>query len=751
MLALRPAHPPDIHARGRSRQVSHAALARQASEVRRVATQSYDETYLVSPPIPLNSPSPSPPDSALMSPTYYDSPPSPPRSLEDQVHVAYALDDIHLAKVLLLRLKGINVTSDDDPRIAAVKDEDFDFCFVPHGRLECHLDDKFTVERDRREKELIEQRNRSDRLRACERIWVQEKRRLREAMQAAIRKREADARRREEEENQIRIEKERAEAERRARLFKRKTRLPSPRNLVSYKITASSPTRDPEPFVYDFMVPPLHIRHTRPLSQTSIASQSSKSGSPFSRPLFDDSRTVYFGQVLTSMEGHLFPPEAGATRPMSNGCSRDIELLDCLLKPVDLDHRRRKGKDRSRPPVTRRDSAKSTASSLCVACSFSSSLSSSPSRLSWLSFSSTSSATSSAPSSAESVSRIRKQSTTWFLASTSSLSPRQTHSCGQLTLISPRESPLTFITQTKHRPPPNTSRRSPRSTLPYAGASSLSDTTTPANIMLRRVSRFLEVAKTFQSAYIHSFSVSSSETLEHTNLERRQRNRKRLGPPGQRVSPADVAVFLHSSSVDENNAGDESLVLVPFPPPIPLMTRYVTLEAAPRTKLPDPLPFPLRFKPLPVPCRSPFRLHAARKWNAARDAEEEEGCSHGLGFDVDDDVRYDRAQPSHSPGATMRGGMVLRVRAVENPVFLRMKAVTNVVRKEGNVTEKVKEGTLGAGKERVLQIAFEGIGRSWLGCDVVWRYEPQQPRGRWRGERERGRREGRGMGKQWWC
>ncbi|KAJ7047050.1 hypothetical protein C8F04DRAFT_905836, partial [Mycena alexandri] len=59
----------------------------------------------------------------------------PPPTLSDQVHIAYADDDIHLAKVLLLRLQGIEVTSDNDPRIAAVKDEDFDACFIPFGRL----------------------------------------------------------------------------------------------------------------------------------------------------------------------------------------------------------------------------------------------------------------------------------------------------------------------------------------------------------------------------------------------------------------------------------------------------------------------------------------------------------------------------------------------------------------------------------------------------------------------------------------
>ena len=47
--------------------------------------------------------------------------------------MASALDDIHLTGVLL-HLKGTNVISDDgNTRIAAVKDEDFDFCFVPSG------------------------------------------------------------------------------------------------------------------------------------------------------------------------------------------------------------------------------------------------------------------------------------------------------------------------------------------------------------------------------------------------------------------------------------------------------------------------------------------------------------------------------------------------------------------------------------------------------------------------------------------
>lgn len=46
---------------------------------------------------------------------------------------AYGADDLHRARVLYLKIQGIDVTSDDDPRIAEVRDEDF--VFVPGGQL----------------------------------------------------------------------------------------------------------------------------------------------------------------------------------------------------------------------------------------------------------------------------------------------------------------------------------------------------------------------------------------------------------------------------------------------------------------------------------------------------------------------------------------------------------------------------------------------------------------------------------------
>jgi hypothetical protein len=112
-----------------------------------------------------------------MPSNYYDSPPSPPTSLEDQVHVADAPDNIHLAKILLLKLKGIDVTSDDDPRIDAVKDEDFDICFVPSGRSALEEVEENVIRAAKlKERERWKEEQRAARLRARERIWSEETR-----------------------------------------------------------------------------------------------------------------------------------------------------------------------------------------------------------------------------------------------------------------------------------------------------------------------------------------------------------------------------------------------------------------------------------------------------------------------------------------------------------------------------------------------------------------------------------------------
>lgn len=96
-----------------------------------------------------------------------DNAPLPPRSLQDQMQEAYAAEDMHTARILFLRIKGIEVTGDDDPRIAEVRDEDFEF--VPGGILE--LDEEILAGLEearerRRQEEIVRQRRALERERA---------------------------------------------------------------------------------------------------------------------------------------------------------------------------------------------------------------------------------------------------------------------------------------------------------------------------------------------------------------------------------------------------------------------------------------------------------------------------------------------------------------------------------------------------------------------------------------------------------
>ena len=258
--------PPPSQRRGRSTNVSAAALARLASEERRrraveeaeelekrrqrrlerqratvahsppqssplsqstiitsppTTTTDLNDFILIAPPtspaLSSRSISPTPPpsessSSTSTSPDYYSRPLSPPRTLVDRIQVAYAHDDIILAKMLLLQLKhGFEVTSPTDPRIDSVKDEDFDEYFVPCGGLKLEeADARMVEEGKRRQEELCESKKRLERLRACERIWEREKRKMKEDKLRVVKKREEDARRAE----ALRLEREETQKQR---------------------------------------------------------------------------------------------------------------------------------------------------------------------------------------------------------------------------------------------------------------------------------------------------------------------------------------------------------------------------------------------------------------------------------------------------------------------------------------------------------------------------------------------------------
>ncbi|KAF8956079.1 hypothetical protein BDZ97DRAFT_221650 [Flammula alnicola] len=607
------------------------------------------------PPPFMRSSSPSPPSSASMSPDYYDSPPSPPRSLEDQVHVAYALDDIHLAKILLLRLKGIEVTSDDDPRIAAVQDEDFDFCFVPNGRLMDERDEKAMLEMQAREMALIEERRRVERLRNCQRKWEDEKRRMREERLAVLRRRE---KKRQEEEERRRW----AEEDERRRVAEQERR-----RAVREKAAAAEVQRAAQ-----------RSRSRKVVSYQHHSSQHT----------FDDACAVPFTDVLKSMQGPLFPqerprrtisPDLSKSRSRTHSLPkqrREARLLDALLADIeytDEERRKRKGKQRAYPRRTFTPClACNTTSPPASPLSTSSSSSSIPRTSSWLSFRGTASSSSASSSTTDLTTPSSSPNTfsksSWFTTSRpkswipDSTPPPLRHSCLQHTRLASvplSDSPLytTDIPQpTKSAPISHPGRQRSTSTVRAAKEG--------AGVLVRRMSKLVELAKGLQNAYVSAalFSVSASydgcfdtrEAAVDMAAEDRNRNRNqggkdkddresvlavvamspsrrsaaasrpraKLRPSGYRASALDIAKFLDPTTQQQQVVGSSASIsakasaspsaaaaAAAAPKYIPLTSPFPPTEK-PRTLLPDPLPYKLIFKPVPSPSRSPFRFHA---------------------------------------------------------------------------------------------------------------------------------------------
>ena len=75
--------------------------------------------------------------------------------------------------------------------------------------------------------------------------------------------------------------------------------------------------------------------------------------------------------------------------------------------------------------------------------------------------------------------------------------------------------------------------------------------------------------------------------------------------------------------------------------------------------------------------------------------------------------------PSPLRPRTPPAALAYRMRPVANPAVLRLRALQNLMYARGKEWEgRAREGGLGCGKERMLGIAFEGRGRSGLGCEV---------------------------------
>lgn len=419
---------------------------------------------------------------------YFDRPPSPPRSLKDQMQVAYALDDMHLAKVLYLKLQGVEVTGDDDPRIATVKDEDFSSSFVPCGKLE--LDESLTRrcrEEEQRERERRRRARREARLRACERIWESNVAWLREENTKVARRKEEEAMQRrrisrEAREREREREREARERELETLRHTRQVRFSAltQRPLLDYSTLSHerspqhrspSPPHEESPLQYSFM--PCNIpRHSPPTTRGASPPDHNtltlhRLQHEFAQSL---NRTVRFAEVVASMHGPLFPAdESPALRSQAKMSRSQRELFDSLFESNDSEDERAsvKGKAREGTRSKRASMQAEATGRSCIACSGStrtsssmpasgSVISSSASTItrsnSWFSFGSRSSASTAltTPSSSLLSSKSPSQSLSPILSSSLlHTDPKSIgHSCQHrpLTPVPATEDPLRLLT-----------------------------------------------------------------------------------------------------------------------------------------------------------------------------------------------------------------------------------------------------------------------------------------------------------------
>jgi hypothetical protein len=133
-----------------------------------------------------------------------------------------------------------------------------------------------------------------------------------------------------------------------------------------------------------------------------------------------------------------------------------------------------------------------------------------------------------------------------------------------------------------------------------------------------------------------------------------------LRPPGYRARSKDVAAFLRVSLPESKGQSPQNIPL--------------RCSSSPALRPCTAIPSHERiFPPLPALPRSPFRP----------------------------------SEPPSSPS--------LRLRPIENPVTLRLRALQNVLCERGQRWEgHAPDGALGCGRERLVSIGWDGLGRSAL-------------------------------------
>lgn len=688
--------------------------------------------------------------SSTMSPDYYESPPSPPQSLPDQMQYAYASGDMHLARMLLLKLKGVEVAGDDDPRIAAVREEDFRVFFVPEGCLQFdEAELRLFEEGDRIDRERRQRLARQERLKACARLWedsVQEVRYEKAKVEqrreeAALQRKRSEIEAREREKQRTRSIEER---DRQKYLRPLRTTASNPRTLLRYDNLLPKPQSkpcSPPESLFQYPLPPSPPRVASYPHNSSLLKDDALSLTRFKRELaLQHSRTiarsVSFTDVIISMHGPLFPADEISSRKLETARSEaQVELFQSMFETSaetsDKHQVVADGKQRATTAAVAQEAhvldrrqdpdscmAKSQASQSSVKTVSDSTVSTSASTVtrttSWFSFNSRKSTTSTnvtTPStSASSVSVKSPPSTLSALPPLITSSPAPPHFHGRSsapTLIravdDPLSPPLLMTSKLQSIRDPSVSsppRGRPRTrgthtaTSPEIVAASDSD-----RGLVRHVSRsvfaIIDIATQLQRACVKAtlFSVGAD-----MNVYSRSRSSSRDASRTRSHSSSVHHRLSRPASYRKGNA-----------PLKPEGYRVRTCDAAVFTS-PVSSSSSLDVSHWqPQPTRNLISLINASDFR-----------------DLTTVQTYDRVfpLPPPIPRSPFRfpeppSSQLPRPRPVANPIMLRLQALQNIcavraLRWEG----RPKEGRMCAGKERMTGIAWEGIGRSNLNWEV---------------------------------
>ena len=553
--------------------------------------------------------------------------------MEDQIHEAYALDNIRLAKILCLKLQGVHVVDDSDPRIEQVREEDF-----PFGKLVLDEEDEGALKDwQRRERHRKRDQQRVSKLAQCERAWAQSIVEYRQQCLLVQQCKQAAA--------LVLAEQHRVDTEDREQQERHRPRVhlsgPGPRSLLSYKSLYDSPSY-PTPGDLRSLEYSVPANSSSPVDIPSRSPRSSELRREYS-PVLSLSQSISFQHVSACMDGALFPNDDAPIdlHGRKQQSHAHATLLEVLLQPVTWERG-----ERSEAKIRRRNSLpSSTWSSNVTLCSACSSTSGSPST----------STLGSLQSECQDIGAKRLTISTSNPTTCVSSALLRTSLCNthSLTPVDLPECPLSFQERSHPKPDATPSVLRPKLRSHFAKR------------LVRKigssVSTFIDVAAQFQASYLRAngFIVQLEDgplddetswgVKPPTATAKAKTNAKPLlpfDPTNPRAEIKEATVFIEGSAwsevKEEIDPEEEHYTLVQLlsaserENPPPSTTSALSMFITPSPLRPREVPITPRYRIRPIANPVLLRLKALQNVCAGEDIEWEGRAREGaLGFGCD--------------------------------------------------------------------------------------------------------------------